>query len=96
MDISFIPKMEDVYHPLVIALEYISCWVVTSQQSLGISDQVANVCNDHGICQFRILECVVLDGGAQINIWSNLLLKHYSIRMHSVTLYHTAANGVIM
>jgi hypothetical protein len=36
-----------------------------------------------------------MDGGRQTMKWTNLLLEHYNIQMITITLYHTASNGVI-
>jgi hypothetical protein len=38
---------------------------------------------------------VVVDGGAQNNKWTDLLLKRYNIRKITLTLDHAAANGLI-
>ena len=95
MDISYMPKTEDEYHLLVVAREYYSVWEEARPQKPSTSEKVAYFFDVVVICRSRTPESLVLDGGAEKNKWTDLLLKCYNVRKITVTTYQATANGVI-
>ena len=95
MDISYMPKTEDGYHQLVVAREYLRGWAEARPLKQGTTEKVADFFYEEVICRFGTPESVVVDGGAENQKWTDLLLKRYNIRKITVTPYHAAANGVI-
>jgi len=89
------PKTENRYHLLVDAREYISRWAEARPLKQGTSEKVAEFFCKEVICQFRTPESVVVDGGAEIKKWTDLLLIRYNFRKITVTPYHAANDGVI-
>jgi hypothetical protein len=95
MDISYMPKIEDGYHLLVVAWEYLSGWAEAWPLKQGTSEKVADFFYEEVICWFGTPESVVVDGGAEKKKSTKLLLKRYNIRKITGTPYHAAANRVI-
>lgn len=80
IDISYMPKMDDRYHLLVIALENLSGWTAAHPPKYGTLEKRANIFDKKVISQFGTPEHVVLDTGAESKKWTDLLLRHYNIQ----------------
>ena len=89
------PKMEDGYHLLVVATQYLCRWAGAQPLIQGTSEQVADFFYKEVICSFGTPECVVVEGEAESKKWTDLLCKCYNVQMITVTPYHAAADGVI-
>jgi len=60
MDISYIPKIKDGYHLVVVAREYLSGWAEAEPLTQGSSQNVADFGYEEGIWLFGPVErCVV-------------------------------------
>jgi len=53
MDISYMPKMEDGYHPLVVARKYLSGWAEARPLTQDTLEEVADCFDKEVICRFR-------------------------------------------
>jgi hypothetical protein len=87
--------MEDGYHLLVVAREYLSGWAEARPLIQGTSEQVPDFFYEEVICRFGTTESVVVDRWAENKKWTDLILKCYNIRKITITPYHAAADGVI-
>jgi len=65
MDISYMPKMEDGYHPLVVARDYLSGWAEAQQLKQGTSEKAAEISYEEVTCRFGTPESVVVDVGSE-------------------------------
>jgi len=95
MDIFYMPRMEDRYHLVVVAREYLSGWWEARPLTQGTSGEVPDFFHDKLICQLGTADSVAVDGGAKTKKRTNIRLKCYNIWIIATNLYHAAANGVI-
>lgn len=95
MDILYIPQIDDGYHQLVVAREFLSRWTEARPLKQGISEIVQDIINDKVISRFRTPELVDGDRGEVIVKWTDLFLKCHHIWNITLNQYHGAANGVI-
>jgi len=95
MDISYMPKMEDRYHLLIVATEYLSMCSEAGALKQVTLKKVADFFYEKVINCFRNPESGVVYRQAQNKKHTNILRKHYHIRKITVTQDHAAANADI-
>jgi len=94
-DISYIPKMVDGSHLLLVAREFLSGWAEVSPHKRRILEKVSEYSCKEVICRFGILSSVADDRGAENKKMTYLVLKCHHIRKITVFSYYYSANGVM-
>jgi len=95
MEISYMPNMEDVYQLLVVTREYPSGRAEAPPITQGTSEEVADFVYEVVVSQFGNRESAVIDGRAENENWTDLLLKRCNIHTITISQDHVTTNGVI-
>lgn len=75
MNISYIDYMEDRYHQLVVAKDYVIGWIEAQPRKQRTSEMAADMFYKEVIFRIGTLESVVLDRGAENKKCTDLLFK---------------------
>jgi len=87
--------MEDWYHILIVAREYLSEWAEAETLTQATLEDIADIFYEEVICRFGTLDSVAVDRAAKNHEWTDLPLKCYDFSKITIILNHGIADRVI-